>query len=100
MLKSSADLIKQKDAQIAELQKNQEGLKLANDNFFLGQAALLSELVGSGKLCVEPKGQHLVESLRGYLNGEYPSADYFAGVKSGLLSYVPSFNQVENGLKL
>ena len=99
-LKATADLNKKKDAQIAELQKNQEVLTKNDNSFYLGQASMLSELVGSGKLCVEPKGQHLVESLRGYLNGEYPSADYFAGVKSGLLSYVPSFNQVENGLKL
>lgn len=99
-LRATSEIIAQKDAQIAELTKmNQEGLKPANDHFFMGQASMLSELVGSGKLCVEPKGQHLVDSLGDYLKGGY-SADYFAGVKSGLLSYVPSFNQVENGLKL
>ena len=101
MLKSSVDLAKQKDVQIAELTKvNQEGLKPANDHFFMGQAVLLSELVGSGKLSVEPKGRYLIESLDSYLKGEYPSADYFAGIKSGLLSYTLRVNQPENGLKL
>ena len=89
MLKSSVDLAQQKDAQIAELQKNQEGFGATNDRFFMGQASMLAELVGSGKLCVEPKGQHLVDSLDDYLKGGY-STDYFSGIKSGLLSYCPS----------
>lgn len=99
-LKATTDLVKQKDIEIETLKKsNQEGLGATNDRFFMGQASMLAELVGSGKLCVEPKGQHLVESLRGYLNGEYPSADYFAGIKSGLLSYVPSFAAPKNDLE-
>ena len=99
MLKSSADLAKQKDAQIAELQKNQEGLSSANDSFFRGQASMLAELARSGRLHIEPKGQHLVDSLDDYLKGGY-SADYLAGIKSGLLSYTLRVNQPENGLKL
>ena len=99
MLKSSVDLAKQKDAQIAELQKNQEGFGATNDRFFMGQASMLSELVGSGKLCVEPRGRYLIESLDDILSGENAISN-FEGIKSGLLSYVPSFNQVEKGLKL
>ena len=99
MLKSSVDLAKQKDVQIAELTKvNQEGLKTANDHFFMGQAVLLSELVGSGKLSVEPKGRYLIESLDSYLKGEYHSADSFPGIKSGLLSYCPSIHTPKNDL--
>ena len=101
MLKSSVDLAKQKDVQIAELTKvNQEGLKPANDHFFMGQAALLSELVGSGKLSVEPKGRYLIESLDSYLKGEYPSADSFPGIKSGLLSYCPVLSSLKNDLDM
>ena len=101
MLKSSTDLAKQKDAQIAELMKaNQEGFGVtANDRFYLGQATLLSELIRDKKICIEPKGQSLLVGLDSILSGEYPVKN-FEGVKSGLLSYVPSFNQVENGLKL
>ena len=99
-LKETVGLVKQKDAQIAELTKvNQEGFGVTNDRFFMGQASMLSELVGSGKLCVEPRGRYLIESLDDILSGENAISN-FAGVKSGLLSYVPSFNQVENGLKL
>lgn len=101
MLKSSVDLAKQKDVQIAELTKvNQEGLKTANDHFFMGQAVLLSELVGSGKLSVEPKGRYLIESLDSYLKGEYPSADSFPGIKSGLLSYCPVLSSLKNDLDM
>ena len=98
-LKDTVGLVKQKDAQIAELQKNQEGFGATNDRFFMGQASMLSELVGSGKLCVEPRGRYLIESLDDILSGENAISN-FEGIKSGLLSYVPSFNQVENGLKL
>ena len=98
-LKATSEIVAQKDAQIAELQKNQEGLKLANDSFYLGQASMLSELVSSGKLCIEPKGQYLSESLDDIVKGDRPLAS-FEGVKSGLLSYVLQTNQPENGLKL
>ena len=99
-LKATSEIVAQKDAQIAELQKNQVGVKTSDESFFQGQAVMLSELVRSVKVCVEPKGRHLVESLDCYLKGEYPSTDYFAGIKSGLLSYIPQINQSENGLKL
>lgn len=98
MLKSSADLAKQKDAQIAELQKNQEGLSKPDNSFYLGQASMLSELVGSGRLFVEPKGRYLIESLDSYLKGEYTSADSFIGIKSGLLSYSPAIHTPKNDL--
>ncbi|WP_423903734.1 mobilization protein [Campylobacter showae] len=98
-LKATSEIVVQKDAQIAELQKNQEGLKLANDSFCLGQASMLAELVSSGKLCIEPKGQSLLAGLNDYMGGGY-STDYFAGIKSGLLSYTLRVNQPENGLKL
>lgn len=97
-LKATSEIIAQKDAQIAEIQKNQEGLKPANDSFFLGQASMLAELVRSGRLHIEPKGLYLVESLDGYLKGEYPSADSFAGIKSGLLSYVLAIHTPKNDL--
>ena len=97
-LKATSEIIAQKDAQIAEIQKNQEGLKPANDSFFLGQASMLAELVRSGRLHIEPKGLYLVESLDGYLKGEYPSADSFAGIKSGLLSYAPAIHTPKNDL--
>lgn len=99
-LKDTVGLVKQKDIEIETLKKsNQEGLTKNDNSFYLGQASMLSELVGSGKLCVEPKGQHLVESLRGYLNGEYPSADYFVGIKSGLLSYCSALSSPKNDLE-
>lgn len=99
-LRATSEIIAQKDAQIAELTKiNQEGLKPANDHFFMGQAVLLSELVGSGKLSVEPKGRYLIESLDSYLKGEYPSADSFPGIKSGLLSYCPVLSSLKNDLE-
>lgn len=98
MLKSSVDLAKQKDVQIAELTKvNQEGLKLANDSFFLGQAAMLSELVGSGRLYVEPKGRYLIESLDDISSGKTAISN-FAGTKSGLLSYAPALHSPKNDL--
>lgn len=90
-LKATSEIVVQKDAQIAELMKvNQGGLGVsANDSFCLGQASMLSELARSGRLHIEPKGQHLVDSLDDYLKGGY-STDYFSGIKSGLLSYCPS----------
>ena len=99
-LRATSEIIAQKDAQIAELMKvNQGGLGVsANDSFCLGQASMLSELVSSGKLYIEPKGRYLVESLDGYLKGEYPSADSFAGIKSGLLSYAPAIRTPKNDL--
>jgi len=97
-LKDTVGLVKQKDAQIAELQKNQEDLTKNDNNFYMGQASMLSELVGSGKLSVEPKGRYLIESLDSYLKGEYPSADSFPGIKSGLLSYCPSIHTPKNDL--
>ena len=60
---------------------------------------MLAELVSSGKLCIEPKGQSLLAGLNDYMGGGY-SADYFAGIKSGLLSYTLRVNQPESGLKL
>ena len=99
LLKTAEHSLNAKDAQIAELQKNQEGLKLANDSFCLGQASMLAELVSSGKLCIEPKGQSLLAGLNDYMGGGY-STDYFAGIKSGLLSYTLRVNQPESGLKL
>ena len=98
-LKKATDLVKQKDIEIAKLQKNQEGLSATNDRFFMGQASMLAELVSSGKLCIEPKGQSLLAGLNDYIGGGY-STDYFAGIKSGLLSYTLRVNQPESGLKL
>ena len=90
-LKDTVGLVKQKDIEIEALKKsNQGGLGVsANDSFCLGQASMLSELARSGRLHIEPKGQHLVDSLDDYLKGGY-STDYFSGIKSGLLSYCPS----------
>lgn len=99
-LKDTVGLVKQKDAQIAELQKNQEGFGVtANDHFYLGQATLLSELINSKKLCIEPKGHSLLLGLDSIISGEYPPAN-FEGIKSGLLSYVPRISQPENWLSL
>ena len=98
-LRATSEIIAQKDAQIAELTKmNQEGLKPANDHFFMGQASMLSELARSGRLFVEPKGRYLIESLDSYLKGEYTSADSFIGIKSGLLSYTPAIHTPKNDL--
>ena len=96
-LKTTSEIVLQKDAQIAELQKNQEGLKLANDRFFMGQASMLSELVSSGKLCIEPRGRYLVESLDDILSGKIAVSN-FEGIKSGLLSYSSSFTAPKNDL--
>ena len=99
-LKATSEIVAQKDAQIAELTKaNQEGFGATNDRFFMGQASMLAELVGSGKLCVEPKGRHLVDSLGDYLKGGY-STDYFEGIKSGLLSYCPASSSPKNDLEI
>ncbi len=99
LLKTAEHSLNAKDAQIAELQKNQEGLKLANDSFCLGQASMLAELVSSGKLCIEPRGRYLIESLDDISSGKIAVSN-FEGIKSGLLSYVPQISQPENGLKL
>lgn len=98
LLKTAEHSLNAKDAQIAELQKNQEGLKLANDSFFLGQATLLSELINSKKLCLEPKGHSLLLGLDSIISGEYPAKN-FAGIKSGLLSYCPSLSSPKNDLE-
>ena len=98
-LKATSEIVVQKDAQIAELQKNQEGLKLANDSFFLGQAALLSELVRSGQIYIEPKGRYLVESLDDISSGKTAISN-FAGIKSGLLSYSPVSSSPKNDLEM
>ena len=86
-LKTATDAIEKKDSEITKLVKNQEDVKTAA--FFLGQAAMLSDLIADKKLYVEPKGQHLVDSLDDYLKGGY-STDYFSGIKSGLLTHCPS----------
>lgn len=98
-LKATTDLVKQKDIEIETLKKsNQEGFGVsANDSFCLGQASMLSELARSGRLYIEPKGHPLVDSLDDYLKGGY-SADYFAGIKSGLLSYTPAIHTPKNDL--
>lgn len=96
-LKTTSEIVLQKDAQIAELQKNQEGLKLANDSFCLGQASMLAELVSSGKLCIEPKGHSLLLGLDSIISGEYPAKN-FEGIKSGLLSYIPAIHTPKNDL--
>lgn len=98
LLKTAEHSLNAKDAQIAELQKNQEGLKLANDSFCLGQATLLSELINSKKLCLEPKGHSLLLGLDSIISGEYPAKN-FAGIKSGLLSYCPSLSSPKNDLE-
>lgn len=98
LLKTAEHSLNAKDSQIAELQKNQEGLKLANDHFYLGQATLLSELINSKKLCIEPKGHSLLLGLDSIISGEYPAKN-FEGIKSGLLSYIPSFTAQKNDLE-
>ena len=99
-LKATTDLVKQKDIEIENLKKsNQEGFSsIASDNFYLGQATLLSELVNSKKLCIEPKGHSLLLGLDSIISGEYPAKN-FEGIKSGLLSYVPSFAAPKNDLE-
>ena len=92
LLKTAEHSLKAKDVQIAELQKNQEGFGIKNDSFYVGQATMLSELVGSRKLCVEPKGRYLIESLDDISNGKIAVSN-FEGIKSGLLSYVPRISQ-------
>nr|WP_315062360.1 mobilization protein [uncultured Campylobacter sp.] len=94
-LKATSEIVSQKDAQIAELQKNQEGLSSANDSFYLGQAVMLSELIANKKLYIEPKGQSLVVGLDSIVSGEYPAKN-FEGIKSGLLSYCPPFFTTQN----
>lgn len=99
LLKTAEHSLNAKDAQIAELQKNQEGFGVtANDHFYLGQATLLSELINSKKLCLEPKGHSLLLGLDSIISGEYPAKN-FAGIKSGLLSYCPSLSSPKNDLE-
>ena len=94
-LKDTVGLVKQKDIEIETLKKsNQEGFGVT-DNFLLGQATLLSELIRDKKIYIEPKGQPLVDSLGDYLKGGY-SADFFTGIKSGLLSYCPALSSLKN----
>jgi len=94
-LKDTVGLVKQKDIEIETLKKsNQEGFGVT-DNFLLGQATLLSELIRDKKIYIEPKGQPLVDSLGDYLKGGY-SADFFTGIKSGLLSYCPALSSPKN----
>lgn len=99
-LKATSEIVVQKDAQIAELMKaNQEGFSsIASDNFQLGQAVMLSELIANKKLYIEPKGQSLVVGLDSIISGEYPAKN-FAGIKSGLLSYCPSLSSPKNDLE-
>lgn len=96
-LKATTDLVKQKDIEIETLKKsNQEGFGVT-DSFLLGQATLLSELIRDKKICIEPKGQSLLAGLNDYMGGVY-SADFFTGIKSGLLSYCPSIHTPKNDL--
>ena len=96
-LKATTDLVKQKDIEIETLKKsNQEGFGVT-DSFLLGQATLLSELIRDKKICIEPKGQSLLAGLNDYMGGGY-SADFFTGIKSGLLSYCPSIHTPKNDL--
>jgi hypothetical protein len=88
-LEKATSLINQKNTGLEKPQKNQEVVKQLDDSFFRGQAALLSQLIRNKQLYIEPKGQHLVDSLDDYLKGGY-STDYFSGIKSGLLSHCPS----------
>lgn len=99
-LKDTVGLVKQKDIEIETLKKsNQEGFGVtANDHFYLGQATLLSELINSKKLCLEPKGHSLLLGLDSIISGEYPAKN-FAGIKSGLLSYCPSLSSPKNDLE-
>ena len=98
-LKDTVGLVKQKDIEIEALKKsNQGGLGVsANDSFCLGQASMLSELVSSGKLCIEPKGHSLLLGLDSIISGEYPAKN-FEGIKSGLLSYIPAIHTPKNDL--
>ena len=97
-LKATTDLVNQKNIEIETLKKsNQEGFGVT-DSFLLGQATLLSELIRGKKICVEPKGQSLLVGLDSIISGEYPPAN-FEGIKSGLLSYVPSFTAQKNDLE-
>lgn len=98
-LKATTDLVSKKDTQIAGLMKaNQEGFSsIASDNFQLGQAVMLSELIANKKLYIEPKGQSLLLGLDSIVSGEYPAKN-FEGIKSGLLSYCPSVHTPKNDL--
>lgn len=94
-LKKATDLINRKNTGLEKPQKNQEVVKQLDDSFFRGQAMLLSQLIQNKQLYIEPKALYLVESLNDIVSGETPLAS-FAGVKSGLLSYAPSFTTPKN----
>ena len=80
------------------MKANQEGFGVtANDHFYLGQATLLSELINSKKLCIEPKGHSLLLGLDSIISGEYPAKN-FEGIKSSLLSYCPVIHASKNDL--
>ena len=96
-LKKATDLINPKNTGLEKPQKNQEVVKQLDDSFFRGQATLLSELIRDKKIYIEPKGQHLVESLNDIVNGETPFSS-FEGRKSGLLTHCPSFITQNNNL--
>jgi len=96
-LKTATDAIEKKDSEITKLLKNQEDVKTAA--FFLGQAAMLSDLIANKKLYVEPKGRHLVESLDDISSGKTAISN-FAGIKSGLLTYCPSLSSPKNDLEI
>mgnify|MGYP007026037153 CR=1 FL=1 len=96
-LKKATDLINPKNTGLEKPQKNQEVVKQLDDSFFRGQATLLSELIRDKKIYIEPKGQHLVESLNDIVNGETPFSS-FEGIKSGLLTHCPSFITQNNNL--
>ena len=97
-LKDTVGLVKQKDIEIEALKKsNQEGFGVTN-NFLLGQATLLSELIRDKKIYIEPKGHSLLLGLDSIVSGEYPAKN-FEGIKSGLLSYCPPFTGQNNNLE-
>ena len=97
-LKKATDLINHKNTELKKLQKNQEGFGVT-DSFLLGQATLLSELIRDKKIHIEPKGHSLLLGLDSIVSGEYPAKN-FKGIKSGLLSYAPSFTNPKNDLEM
>ncbi|MGP1533718.1 MAG: mobilization protein [Campylobacter sp.] len=98
-LEKATSLINQKNTGLEKPQKNQEVVKQLDDSFFRGQAMLLSQLIRNKQLYIEPKGQHLVESLNDIVNGETPFSR-FEGIKSGLLTYCPASSSPKNDLEI
>lgn len=98
-LKKATDLINPKNTGLEKPQKNQEVVKQLDDSFFRGQAMLLSQLIRSKQLYIEPKGRHLIESLNDIVSGETPFSS-FEGIKSGLLGYCPSLSSPKNDLEI